>query len=247
MAQMNNTYYKSLKGALLTRQQEFDLFTSYISGNTQARETIIRSNLRLVVSIAKKYCNKNLDFDDLIQEGNIGLMKAVERFDPGRGFKFSTYATWWIRQSILRFITNKGRVVRLPAHISGSVKKINQLRQEYRDQFGAYPTVPEISSMLNVSENHVKSVLSSQQYTVSLQGSKYRDDGANSPEIMDFIACDSHNDPYNTLDRKQVLNVISSALGLLTKKEEAIIRLRFGISGDPDDSTAWPIEKIKFG
>jgi RNA polymerase primary sigma factor len=245
MAQMNSTYYKSLKGSLLTRQQEFDLFSSYVDGNSRARETIIRSNLRLVVSIAKKYHNRNLDFDDLIQEGNIGLMKAVERFDHNRGYKFSTYATWWIRQSILRFITNKGRVVRLPAHISGSVKKINNLRQEYHDQFGVYPTVPEISDMLSVSENHVKSVLSSQQFTISLQGSKYKDDGDGSPAMMDFIASDAHDSPYDMLNKKQVLDVIASTLGLLTRKEEAIIRLRFGISGDPDDSYTWPLENAK--
>jgi RNA polymerase primary sigma factor len=246
MAQMNSAYYKSLKGSLLTRQQEFDLFSSYVTGDTRAREIIIRSNLRLVVSIAKKYHNKNLEFDDLIQEGNIGLMKAVERFDHNRGFKFSTYATWWIRQSILRFITNKGRVVRLPAHISGSVKKINNLRQEYRDQFGVYPTVTEISDMLSVSENHVKSVLNSQQFTISLQGSKYKDDSDSSPALMDFISSDQRDNPYDMLNRKQVLNVIASTLGLLTKKEESIIRLRFGISGDPDDVNSWPLENAKF-
>ena len=235
-----SSYLSNLNKHILTKEEEKQLFMRYEAGDNRAEEQIISHNLRLVVSIAKKLNRKTVDFEDLIQEGNIGLIKAIDKFDYRRGFKFSTYATWWIRQSIFRFITNRSRMVRLPAHIHGSIKKIFVAKQEYIDEFNCEPTYDELATMLGFSETHIKSVLESSYHHISLNQGKFESDD-NSPELGDYVKDNNSTSPFDVLDKKQVKDVIKTALYLLSIKEESIIRLRFGISEDCNDIKNWPV------
>lgn len=236
-----HSYFSNIKAPLLTREQEVDLFKKIAGGSSLARTKIIESNLRLVISITKKYKKiNNLEFEDLIQEGNIGLMKAVEKFDYTKGFRFSTYATWWIKQSVMRFITNKSRTIRLPAHVTGMYKKIKTTKEEYIKTFKVHPTHAELSDILNISESLVKSVLESTNANISLDGPKILNDN-NSNSLSNFIESQTAESPFDTLNRKEITKMIRNVLSLLTAREEAIIRLRFGISENPSDGNNWPI------
>src|SRR3954468_13890280 len=147
------------RGKLLTREQELDLGRRAKTGDERARACLIEKNLRLVVSVAKRYRGMGLPFEDLIQEGNIGLMKAVERFDPERGHRFSTYATWWIRQAIGRAISDKGRTIRLPATTGGKARKAARTRNELSAQFGREPTDEEVATSLGWTAREVRAVI----------------------------------------------------------------------------------------
>jgi RNA polymerase primary sigma factor len=136
------------KGELLSHAEEIDLSKRAKAGDKRARQRLVEKNLRLVVSVAKKYRGYGLPFEDLIQEGNIGLMKAVEKFDPDKGFRFSTYATWWIRQAVQRAVVDKGRIIRIPVHMSEKVRKTGQARDEFTKEHGREPTVQEIAARL---------------------------------------------------------------------------------------------------
>jgi RNA polymerase primary sigma factor len=241
-----HSYFSNIKAPLLTREQEVDLFKKIASGSSHARSKVIESNLRLVISITKRYRKiNNLEFEDLIQEGNIGLMKAVEKFDYTKGFRFSTYATWWIKQSVMRFITNKSRTIRLPAHVTGMYKKIKATKEEYIKTFKVQPTYVELSDILNISESLVKSVLESTNANISLDGPKMSND-ENSRSLGNFIESHAVESPFETLNKKEITKMIRNVLSLLTSREEAIIRLRFGISENPNDGNTWPItEEMK--
>src|SRR6056297_2588874 len=154
--------------ALLTREEEVELAKSIEQGDREAREKLASSNLRLVISIAKKYRNYGLPFLDLIQEGNLGLMKAIEKFDWRKGYKFSTYATWWIRQAILKALTNRSRTVRVPAHMKELSRKIDRVEEEYIQEHGTEPPVEKVAEDLDVTVEKVRRAKKAAQTTVSL-------------------------------------------------------------------------------
>ena len=157
-----NNYLKSIrKYKLLTKQEEISLAKRIEQGDKQARDIMIRSNLRLAISIAKKYAKYGSDLEDLIQESNLGLMKAIEKFDWRKGFKFSTYASWWIKQAATRRLTADSTMLKVPTHTLANARKIWQIFKEYKEEFGIEPSVEEISTLTNIPEHHVKQALES--------------------------------------------------------------------------------------
>ena len=209
---------------LLTRQQEVELSTLAKKGDSKARQKLINSNYRLVISIAKKYTRKGTSFDDLIQESSIGLLKAVDRFDPTRGFKFSTYACWWIKQATLQYINNENSPVKIPSHSKMLVSKIKRTTKEIEDKFGYTPNAKEISEILCTSENQVRNAMLISFKTTSLDD----DTKENSVSLKEKIR-DTDSNPEETLINKEMFQIVKESLSLLTPREEKIIRLRFGI------------------
>ena len=228
---------------LLGHEVTVNLFKEVEVGSTRARKKLIEHNLRLVVSIAKGYTKTGSRLEDLIQEGNIGLMKAVERFKWEKGFRFSTYATWWIRQAIGRFIAAGGsRTVRLPAYIVGTGKKAQAAMAEYKQQFGEIPSLDELREALGVTEETLKSSLGSIRGDISL--STPLDDSEGGRTLGDTIEDpDASSAPFDRLQRIEAFKTVREVLATLTPKEETILRLRYGISEDVTDHTRWPVTK----
>ena len=227
---------------LLTREEEVALSKRIENGDESARNTMIQSNLRLAISIAKKYQNKGCSLEDLIQESSIGLMKAVDRFDWRKGFKFSTYAVWWIRQSVRRHLASHSSAIRLPSHAKGLLWKMRQLSNEYEEEFGVTPSKEEIADLLNVNVDTLQSILSSASSPISLDSKiKYRGNGGDGRSLSDVIPDVTLVDPSIALDHEKLVNALRCALHALSDREEKIIRLRFGISEDPSDHARFPI------
>jgi RNA polymerase primary sigma factor len=215
---------------LLTAEQEIDLARRILSGDMDARRTMIVSNLKLVVNIAKRYIGRGVELTDLIAEGNLGLMNAVDKFDPERGNKFSTYASWWIRQAISRSIADQGRTIRLPVHVTDLVNKWLRTSRILTQQFGRRPTISEIAIEMEISEDKVKQIAKLAQKPVSLESH------INSPddiELLDLLADVNAVSPIDQIDQKlQWEEMEKILLSTLKEREIEIISIRFGLKDD---------------
>lgn len=225
---------------LLSADEEKELAVRAKDGDTNARNELITHNMRLVVSIARKYKGVGIAFQDLVQEGSIGLMKAAEKFDPERGFKFSTYATYWIQQTISRAIAEQNRIIRIPTHIvemSGKIKKaIDVLTQE----LGRVPTNTQIAHFLNVEVSKVKEIREAMNDTLSLDVPVNEDDDAVMSDLVQDTRFKTPEENYDEIDRHEQ---IEKVLGTLTDKEAKIIRMRFGLD-DGQPKTLAEIGKV---
>ena len=205
------------------------------------RKRLTECNLRLVVSIAKLYRNHNIPILDLIQEGNIGLMKAIDRFKHEKGFKFSTYATWWIKQAIGQCVLKKKRTIRLPAHAAAVQHKMIQAAEKYKKENGSEPTTEELIELTGASEIVVKATMHSGRGTISLQ-QPLSAGHADGDTIEDRVEDERPGaDPFENVAEKQLLEITRDVLLALSPKEAAILRLRFGLVEDGTDSESYPI------
>ena len=237
MSNILDSYFTDVsRHKLLTREEEVSLSQRIENGDSLARDKMIQSNLRLAISIAKRYQKSGCSLEDLIQESNIGLMKAVEKFDWRKGFKFSTYASWWIRQSVCRHINSHRSSIKIPAHASSLGWKISRLMKEYEEEFSEKPTVPEISSLLGVSEQMVKASIESLKFQnmISIDSSIGNESG--NRLISETIPDNCQKSLDEMIDHKKMLDVIKKCLSSLSDREEQILRLRFGITEDFSNS-----------
>jgi len=223
---MISSAFEEKLGDELPRTSERSELESLITLGAAARDRLTISNLRLVVSIAKRYMNRGLSFLDLIQEGNMGLMKAVEKFDYTRGYKFSTYATWWIRQAITRAIADQSRTIRVPVHMIETVRELNRVKREYIQSHGSAPTLEDLSALTGMSIDKIKKVESVSQYTASLERPFGEED---EDTLGDFIEDPSSPSPTKETFRMFLKEQLSRALDQLDEREREILKLRYGL------------------
>ncbi|MBW1974136.1 MAG: sigma-70 family RNA polymerase sigma factor [Deltaproteobacteria bacterium] len=198
----------------------------------RAKNEMVKGNLRLVLSIAKRYRGRGMSFDDLIQEGNLGLLKAVGRYDHTKGNRFSTYATWWVRQSIIRGIYDKTRTIRLPVHFIELRNLYHKVYHELYREFGREPTLEEIAERAGIPSDKVESVIKTTGQPLSLDMTVGDDD----QKLGDFIASISEDSPADSMREKELYEVLRRLLATLQPREEKILRLRFGIDGNPEET-----------
>lgn len=211
---------------MLSAEEEKKLCEKIAKGDEKAKKELVEKNLRLVVSVAKHYQNCSLSFEDLIQEGSIGLMKAADKFDLSKGFRFSTFAPWWIRQAISRAIADQGRVIRIPAHITENINKVKKAERELLTSLGRNPTDKEIADLISLNEEDVASARSFYHDAASLD-TPVGDDEADT--IGDFIEDTHFINPETSFLKSQNKNAINEVLQTLSKREGDILRKRFGL------------------
>ena len=223
---------------LLTKRQEFELSKKAKAGDVLARQKLVESNYRLVISIAKKYHRKDIDFEDLLQESSTGLLKAVDRFDPDLGHKFSTYACWWIKQAALSYINEQSGSIKVPTHSRMLNSKIKSKVKEIESKTGKFPTLEQVAKELNEPVKKIKYTIKANKPSISYDN----DESESASNLKNKIPDTSYySNPAEVLEKNELMQIIKKNLLLLTAKEEKIIRLRFGIEENPHDIENFPV------
>jgi len=231
-------YLKEIgKVPLLTAEEEIDIAKRMADGDLDAKHQLAEANLRLVVSIAKRYVGRGMLFLDLIQEGNLGLIKAVEKFDYRKGYKFSTYATWWIRQAITRAIADQARTIRIPVHMVETINKLIRVNRQLVQEYGRDPRPDEIAKEMGISEDKVREILKIAQEPVSLETPIGEEDDSH---LGDFIPDDDAPAPADAVASSLLKEQLSEVLATLTPREAKVLKLRYGL----EDGKARTLEEV---
>ena len=240
MSDLSDFFTEVGKHSLLTKEQEVQLSQRIEKGDNLARDQMISSNLRLAISIAKKYQYTGCSLEDLIQESSLGLIKAVDRFDWRKGFKFSTYACWWIKQSVRKHVASNTSAIKLPTHARGLLWKMRTIMEEYEEEFGVQPTNEELADLLGVKASTLDSIIKSARWTVSLDA---KVGGAEDGRSVSETIPDNSESIDTVMDRQKLVYIVRNALSSLSPREDKVIRLRFGLGESEVDHENYPITR----